>query len=191
MNIIRKKIIIFGKECDADLMSFDKSDKYEWKKLWDAWKQLRDKAIEYHFRGPNLLEGISETAFCLYKETSKRVLKVHGKGCNASADTYDIKKLRAEQIKATSVEEDLTSFGPKSKWDDLYFLDFYKDGALDGSFDVYLIDSELIYNRIVHKKNNETFRDQQNQKRRPRLSIKEIIKEYKIKPIDTNIKVWE
>lgn len=191
MKIIKKKIILFGKECEADLMTFDKNDRKEWKKLWDAWKQLRDKALEYHFRGPNLLEGISETAFCLYKESSKRVLKVHGKGCNASADTYDINKLRAEQIKATSVEEDLTSFGPKSKWDDLYFLDFYRDGALDGSFDVYLIDSELIYNRIVHKKNNETFRDQQNQKRRPRLSIKEIIKEYKIEPIDINIKVWE
>jgi hypothetical protein len=191
MKIIRKKIKLFNKECEADLMTFDKSDRLEWKKFWDAWKQLRDKALEYHFRGPNLLEGISETAFCLYKESSKRVLKVYGKGCNASADTYDIKKFRAEQIKAASVKNDLTSFGPKSKWDDLYFLDFYRNGDLDGSFDVYLIDSKFVYNFIVHKGKNETFIDQQKQKRRPRLSIKEIIKENSINPIDTNVKVWK
>jgi hypothetical protein len=190
MKIIKDKINLYGNICEAQLMEFDNSDKKEWKKLWDAWKQLKDMASQYKFRAPNLIEGISETAFCLFKPSSKRLLNVYG-GCNGSADTYDIETQRAEQIKATSIKEDLTSFGPESKWDDLYFLDFYRDGSLDGSFDVYLIDSEKIYSQIINKKKNETFIDQQKQGRRPRLSIKKIIRENNIKPIAENVRVWE
>ena len=73
----------------------------------------------------------------------------------------------------------------------LYFLDFYRDGDLDGSFDIYEIDKELIYNTIVHKGNSETFRDQQAQKRRPRLSLKALIKLHSISPHATNIRIWE
>jgi len=190
MKIIKKRINLYGNICEAELMKFEDSDRREWKRLWDAWKKLRDKAIEYKFRGPNLLEGISETAFCLYKPSSMRVIKVYG-NCNASADTYDISTYRAEQIKATSIAEDLTSFGPTTQWDDLYFLDFYRDGSLDGSFDVYLIKSNLIYSQILNKKKKETFKDQQKQGRRPRLSIKgDIILKYDIKPIAVNVRVW-
>jgi len=190
MRIIRQEINLYGDICEADLMEFDSSDKAEWKKLWDAWKQLKNIATQYQFRAPNLLEGISETAFCLFKPTSKRLINVHRK-CNASADTYDVETQRAEQIKATSIEEDLTSFGPDSRWDDLYFLDFYRDGSLDGSFDVYLIDSELIYSQVLNRSRNETFRDQQRQRRRPRLSIKSLIHRYGIEPIAENVRVWE
>jgi hypothetical protein len=190
MKIIRQKINLYGNSCEAELMDFDDSDRKEWKKLWDAWKQLRDIATYYHFRAPNLLEGISETAFCLYKPSSKRLIKVYNR-CNGSADTYDIKTERAEQIKASSIKEDLTSFGPEAKWDDLYFLDFYRDGKLDGSFDIYLIDSSLIYSQVLNKAKNETFRDQQRQGRRPRLSIKrDLIYKYNISPLATNVKVW-
>ena len=74
------------------------------------------------------------------------------------------------QVKASSVEEDLTSFGPKTEWDRIYFMDFYREGAWDGSFDIYEIDTEEILNFPVNKK--ETFQEQQKQGRRPRFSIK-------------------
>jgi hypothetical protein len=85
---------------------------------------------------------------------------------------------------------DLTSFGPTSRWDKLYFLDFYNNGNLDGSFDCYEIDTALIYNTVVNQGKNETFVDQQRQGRRPRLSLKKIIRENNITPIGSNIQVW-
>jgi hypothetical protein len=83
------------------------------------------------------------------------------------------------QIKATSIDSDLTSFGPRSEWDELYFLDF---SAGDGSFKVYKIEADWIYKYQVNK--NQTFAQQQAEKRRPRFSIIEgIIKPRKLKPI--------
>jgi len=185
MELVQKDIIIEGNKCKADVMIFDNNDRKKWRELWDFWLKLKNGLKEYKSREPNLPEGISETAFCIYSG-SVRLIKIYG-NCNKSADTYNLKTMETEQIKATSVEEDLTSFGPNSRWDKLYFLDFYRNGDMDGSFDVYQIDSELIYNSIVNKSKNETFTEQQKQKRRPRLSLKKIIKKYNIEPIATNV----
>ncbi|HOR52797.1 MAG TPA: Bsp6I family type II restriction endonuclease [Candidatus Pacearchaeota archaeon] len=87
-------------------------------------------------------------------------------------------------IKATSVSDDLTSFGPNSVWDDIYWLDFYKEGRFDGSFDVYRIPNELIYEHKVNK--GQTMKEQQEQMRRPRMRIRaEIITPNNLKPIKT------
>lgn len=189
MELITQNINLYGSSCQAELMKFDEEDSKQWIILWDSWKNLKLGLREYKTREPNLPEGLSETAFCMYSG-SLRLIDIKG-SCNKSADTYNIQSSKAEQIKATSVENDLTSFGPKSKWDVLYFLDFYRNGDLDGSFDIYQIDKELIYNTIVHKGNNETFRDQQAQKRRPRLSLKALIELHSISPLATNIRIWE
>ena len=142
---------------------------------------------EYKLREPNFPEGLSEVAFCLFSR-SKRFISLKGKS-SASFDTFNLKKNRAEQIKASSVERDLTSFGPKSKWDDLYFLDFYNDGKLDGRFNVYKISSQWIYKIKVNKK--QTFKQQQKQGKRPRFSITEDIIEKKgLKPVAQNVRIW-
>lgn len=130
-------------------------------------------------RGVNLPEGISESAFCL-EYNCARALKVQG-GKSASFDTIDLRTGRMQQIKATSVEDDLTSFGPRSVWDDLYFLDFYREGKYDGTFDVYKIPNKLLLNFPIN--GHETFKDQQLQGRRPRLHLKtQIIEPKKIRP---------
>ncbi len=69
---------------------------------------------------------MSEVAFCLYSG-SKRFVSLTD-DANSSFDTFNTETSRAEQIKACSVKSDLTSFGPNSKWDDIYFLDFYNQG---------------------------------------------------------------
>ena len=188
MRKIEQKINLYGKICKAEMMEFGEEDKEQWKKLWNTWMDLKLGLRSYEVREPNLSEGLSEIAFCIYTG-SKRLLNVTG-GCNASADSYHIERMEAEQIKATSIGKDLTSFGPKTKWDKLYFLDFYRNGELDGSFDCYEIDKELIYSTVVNKGKNETFRDQQNQGRRPRLSLKKIIQDNNIQPCGVDIKVW-
>jgi len=187
-----KKIIydinLYGTICNAELLQFEQNDKKEWKILWDSWDKLKAGLNNYDSRGPNLSEGLSESAFCLYSHSLK-IMNIQG-GCDSSADTYNLETQEAEQIKATSIKNDLTSFGPTSKWDKLYFLDFYNNGDLNGSFDCYQIDTNLIYTTIVNKSKNESFTDQQKQGRRPRLSLKKIIADNNIAPIDTNIKVW-
>lgn len=190
MNIIEHKAEVFGQECKLELMHFDRKDGKEWKRIFDIWKQLKLGLRSYKSREPNMPEGLSEVAFCLWSG-SARYIRIKGakQGIAGSFDTFDIKTNKAQQIKACSIEDDLTSFGPKSKWDDLYFIDFYNDGKVDGRFNVYLIPNKYIKNQSLNK--NETFADQQLQKRRPRFGIKkEIIAKYKIKALATNVKVW-
>jgi hypothetical protein len=190
MKIIEHTVKVFGQECKLDLMHFDKKDGKEWKRIFDIWKELKLGLRNYKSREPNMPEGLSEVAFCLWSG-SARYIKIKGTkaGIAGSFDTFDTSKNRAQQIKACSIEDDLTSFGPKSKWDDLYFMDFYNKGEIDGRFDVYLIPNKYIKGQSLNKK--ETFSDQQEQKRRPRFGIKkEIIKKYKIKPLASNVKVW-
>jgi hypothetical protein len=189
LELIKKEIDLFGNHCMADLMEFNKRDTQEWISLWNSWKTLKMGLRNYKSREPNLPEGLSETAYCMYSG-SHRLIEIYG-NCNRSADTYNLISNEAEQIKATSVEDDLTSFGPKTKWDKLYFLDFYRDGSLNGSFDIYEIDKNLIYNTIVNKGKNETFKDQQLQGRRPRMSLKKLIKENGIIAKDKNICIWK
>ena len=190
MKIIKHKVRIFKQECKVELMHFYKKDRKEWKRIFDVWKELKLGLRKYKSREPNMPEGLSEIAFCLWSG-SKRYIKLIGakEGITGSFDTFDLKNNKAQQIKACSIENDLTSFGPRSKWDDLYFLDFYNDGKIDGKFDVYLIPNKYIKSQLLNK--NETFVDQQEQKRRPRFGIKkEIIIKHKIKPLGKSIKVW-
>lgn len=190
MKIIEHNAKVFGQDCRLELMHFDTSDGKEWKKIFDIWKKLKLGLRRYKSREPNMPEGLSEVAFCLWSGSARYIrLKGSKKGIAGSFDTFNVVKNTAEQIKACSIEHDLTSFGPKSKWDDLYFLDFYSNGKVDGTFDVYLIPNKYIQDHSLNR--NESFADQQKQKRRPRFGIKkEIIAKYKIKPLGKNVKVW-
>ncbi len=186
MKIINTHSVVFNEECDLQLMEFDNEDRAKWKILFDKWKELKMGMRDYKSREPNFPEGLSEVAFCLYSG-SKRLLKLRGKA-SSSFDTYNIVSGKAEQIKATSVMEDLTSFGPKSKWDDLYFLDFFNEGKLDGTFNVFLIPTPTIHTMQVNAL--ATFLDHQSAGKRPRLKVKGIIRRDNILPIATNVKVW-
>ena len=64
---------------------------------------------------------------------------------------------------------DLTSFGPNSQWDRIFFVDFYREGLWDATFDIYEIATEDIYNFPVNA--TQTMADQKAQGRRPRFSI--------------------
>ena len=183
MKIEERTIILFGDEVTAKIQEFEKNDISHLKELWNLWYVFSKKMKEYSnetARKINLPEFISEGCWCILTG-SVRVLKP------SSADTYNLKTQRAEQIKASVIENDLTSFGPKSKWDDLYFLDF---SYLDGTFDVYQIPTDLLKREIVNKKKGETFEDQQKQGRRPRLSLKKFVRNHGIFPIYERVKIW-
>jgi hypothetical protein len=179
----KEKILIEGKRYEAELQYFEKKDRKWLRELYSHWSTLRTELKKAKARGPNFPEGISEVAFAIVFN-SPRVLSV--KGTSGSFDNYDIKNHKRIQVKATSVKTDLSSFGPKSKWDVLYFLDFYRDGKFDGKFDAYIIPNKLVPIQIVKKKTNQTFKDYQKLGKRPRFSVKRnIIRPLKIKPVKT------
>ena len=169
-------------EFRTEIIAFDQTDIPILKDVYDYWRELCNKISKIGGRYVNLPESLSEAAFCQCMNSVKLFKNISG--ANSSFDAYDLERKKRIQVKGCSVVPDLTSFGPRSQWDELYFVDFYRDGKFDGQFDVYLIPNELIYNFKINA--SQTFLDQQRQGRRPRLSIfRNIIIPNQIKPIKT------
>lgn len=171
----------------ADVIEFEESDRKELLEIYKSWRTLCDKLNVMQARSVNLPEGLSESAFCLEMKCVRTTGGVKNAGkikVNTSFDGYNSSNNKRIQVKACSVLPDLTSFGPRSVWDELYFVDFYRKGLWDGKFDIYKIETADIYTNSVNS--GQSFTDQQAEKRRPRFSIyKDIIIPKKIKPIKT------
>ncbi len=146
---------------------FDSSDDIVIRDLYNKWLELSLSLRELGGRGVNLPEVISESVFCRALGTIR--INSNIASANTSFDVFNLSNNKRIQVKACSVLPDLTSFGPRSIWDEIYFLDFYRNGDWDGKVDFYLIPNDLIYNHRVNE--NQTMRQQQQQGRRPRFSI--------------------
>jgi hypothetical protein len=182
MNIQSKTITLPEGSYDVEVQVFDQADRKRLYGIYKNWRNLCDELIEFHSRAVNLPEGISEGSFCL--ETGSVRITNSINGANSSFDCYNFTGKKRIQVKACSVLPDLTSFGPKSVWDEIYFMDFYKEGKWDGTFDIYKIENDLIYNHKVNS--SQTLKEQQAQGKRPRFSIyKSIIQEKGIPPFKT------
>ena len=128
----------------------------------------------------NIPELLSEAIFC-YHFDAGRLVGSNSK-INSSFDCLTLSPTKRIQVKSCSVARDLTSFGPRSVWDELYLVHFFPNERYDGSYKIYKINNELIYNHKVNA--NQTFRDQQKQGKRPRFSImKEIIQPQNLQPV--------
>ena len=177
MTLENRTLILPEGSFNTDVYIFNESDRQELFKIYTNWRELSINAQHLGGRGTNLPEILSEGIFCL--ETNSVRVDKSISGANSSFDAYNLSTSKRIQIKAASVIPDLTSFGPKSVWDELYFVDFSR---LDGTFDIYFIPSEEIYNMYVNK--NETMREQQQKGKRPRFSIyTKIIKDQGLIPI--------
>ena len=62
------------------------------------------------------------------------------------------------------------------------FLIYYNDGEYDGTFEVYEIPSNYVYDWIVSKKDNVTFLDRQLEGKRPRFSLRDLIQYNGLEP---------
>lgn len=154
----------------TEVTKFDSSDYDELRKIYDGWRLLCDNLKRLNARSVNLPEGLSEIGFAI----AKNMWRVTGSitGANSSFDCYDPRGNRNRnriQVKACSVLPDLTSFGPDSQWDRIFFVDFYREGRWDRTFDVYELVTSDIENYPVNA--NQTLKDQKLQGRRPRFSI--------------------
>ena len=179
MFIENKKIVIENTEVLAELQMFEDGDGKKLKTLYEKWISLSSLCQEMKGRKINIPEIISEGLFCI-EFGCARFLKCTGK-ISSSFDCLELENNTRIQVKATSVKEDLTTFGPKSKWDEIYLIHFLPNEQYDGSYCVYKIDDDLIYSHKVNK--NETFKDQQLAGKRPRFSLmKDIIIPHNVKP---------
>jgi len=177
MKIDWQDIKVNGKMIYAKVTIKENGDQAYLKEIYTKWLWLNKEIKSHSTRGINIPEFISENSFCIFFPNCIRVTKLKKGKCSFDAINTDTGK--RIQIKATSIKSDLTSFGPRSEWDELYFLDF---SAEDCSFKVYNIKKEWIYSHQVNK--IQSFQQQQEEKRRPRFSIIEkIIKPNNLKPI--------
>ena len=166
---------------------FGEEERKELQSVYRQWRGLSDSLIRLHSRGVNLPDGLSEGVFCMATGAVRMVENLPG--ANTSFDCYDMASKRRIQVKAASIIPDLTSFGPQSVWDDIYFMDFFRKGDWDGTVDIYRIDSSKIYSHPMNR--TQTFRDQQSQGRRPRFSIyTDLIRHHQLKPWST-YRLWQ
>lgn len=174
-----KELILDNVKYNVEVEVMEPSDKQEIILIYKLWNELSTELSKYGCRRANFPE-ISELIYCLIYD-SWRVNNVPQIE-HSSFDCYNPKNQSRIQVKATSVKDDLTSFGPRSIWDELIFMDFYPNEEYDGNFTVYKIPNDAVYNFKINK--NETFKDQQKRGVRPRFHIKkDLIKPLKIKPI--------
>ena len=160
--------------------AFDNSDFALLQEIFRDWLLINKKLKSLGGRNLNVPDVFSEALFCIAYNAVRT---------NNTAYSYDcVMRETGEgvQVKSASIADDLTSFGPRSTWDLLYFADFAPNGIVDGIVKFYRINDEYVYNIVVNAKKGETFIDQQNDGRRPRFSIKgKIITPYGIKPEKT------
>ncbi len=181
MKFEKHEIIIDDESYFAEVSVPESKDMPTIIKMYELWAELSTLLSEHGCRRVNLPE-FSELLYCIVYDCW-RFNNVKGfKNVHTSFDCYNPHNNKTIQIKSASIGRDLTSFGPKSTWDELYFMDFFCDEEYNGSFEVYFIPDDLIYGQSVNK--NQTMADQQTQNRRPRFSIKEkIIQPNNLKPL--------
>ncbi len=156
---------------------FDEVDFDKIKAIFKKWMEINNELKSLGGRTLNVPDVISEAIYCHFFNAART------NGTAYSYDAVDLTDGAGIQIKSASIPNDLTSFGPKSTWDKLIFMDFAPNGKLDGNINIYEITQD-VSGIIMNKGKNETFADQQAQGRRPRFSIKsEIIEKYGLKPI--------
>jgi len=155
---------------------FDNSDYSKLKEIFRDWVSINKKLKPLGGRGLNVPDVFSEALFCIFFNAIRT---------NGTAYSYDCVSLDTKagiQVKSASIPNDLTSFGPTSTWDEIYYVDFAPNGKVDGKVNFYKIDIDFS-DLVLNAKKGETFHDQQLQGRRPRFSMKnQLIKAYGIKP---------
>lgn len=139
-------------------------------KLYNDWRNMNNLLKDFASRKIRLPGGLSEPLFCIAKEMIRVTSNIPG--ASSSFDIYDPNSSLSHNrivFKASSVVPDLTSFEPHSGMDRLFFMDFYRTGMWDGTFDIYEIDVNQTLS--IKLKSKETVREQMLQGRRPRFSI--------------------
>ncbi len=139
--------------------------------IFPNWKELNNKIKEHYSRGINFHEAFSEiiVGYNFNLNLDK----------NSSADLIDNYE-KKYQIKGSSdYKNDLSSFGPNSSFDYLIYC-----GLNELKTELYIWKIDINFLKKIYVNNDETFEEQQKQKRRPRFSIyKKIVVPKELTPV--------
>ena len=151
----------------------------ELRRLYNSWKKLSDSVKKFGPRGVNIHEAISESAFAL---AMKCPILVSISGTK-KFDNYNPRTHARIQVKASGSDQGPSTFGPNSKFDDLYWLNFFRDGKYDGKFDIYKVQKNI---RTISVSKSQTVKQQQKAKRRPRFRMGPgFLKKYQMRKVMT------
>ncbi len=144
------------------MIKIDKNRFDKVRRIYFLWKEVNSLIKEDYTRGINLPEAITEPICCYVNDYYLSTGTDSG-----SEDAINPLNNNQVQIKATSNwNRDLTSFGPKTTFDELHFV------RLNQSEDkVYLYKIPINELKTLQVSSTQTFQEQQNQGRRPRFSI--------------------
>ena len=177
---MKKEIIKLRDGTIVEGDAFDKNDFKVLQQIFKDWLIMNEKLKSLGGRALNVPDVFSEALFCLAFNSVRTNNTAHSYDCVMRTNKAGV------QVKSASIPDDCTSFGPTSTWDVLFFADFCPNGKIDGLVKFYKIENSDIYSLVLNSKKGETFKDQQKQGRRPRLSIQSsIIKSKKLLPIKT------
>lgn len=144
--------------------------------LYFMWKKLNSMIKEDYSRGINLPEAITEPICCYANnfqlsipttEEARRKKKADKDEQSGSEDAINPDTGALIQIKATSNwDSDLTSFGPKSHFDELHFVRLNQEEDK-----MYLYNIPIDNLKSVKVNKTTTFEECQASGKRPRFSI--------------------
>ena len=183
MKIKNHKIKAGNKEIILELMTFDKSDVRIFKSTFNKYISLNNilKNKLKATRIMNFPDALSESVFCLAMNCGKLLGGKNTSGYSTSFDAYDAKREKRIQIKC-SASSGPTSFGPRSEYDEIYFVDFKSNGKIDGTYKIYKLENKDIDSVKVNK--DQSLVDQQKLDRRPRFEIRSaLVLKKKLKPL--------
>ena len=201
MKVTEEVIRVEGIKVRAMLQRFDSDDLKKLRSIFKTWKVLQKK-LDVYGRKSNIPEVVTEGIVAYFlgcpilgkfpdgsglkqvnytkaqKDRHRRNKKAGGtnkdrpKLPSSSFDCYDLDDQKTVQVKSASVDPDLTSFGPRSEFQKLYFLDFSSKGNPDGKFVIYDMPVARVKSILTKAK-------KKNPDVRPRFSFQEKILEGK------------
>lgn len=162
-----------------DLVTIDNARIADICRLYFYWQKLNSGIKSYVSRGINFPETLSEPMACYAMTIATGKEYKWNKGSGGDCVTEDGKLI---EMKASSnFDSDLTSFGPKCKFDNLLFLRLDQETNQLHIYDMKMSADDL---KKIKVNKTQTIGDQQQQGRRPHIRIiNEIILPQKMDPV--------
>ena len=123
---------------------FTNEDASSLKTIYESWRTLCGTLAAMNARAVNLPEGLSEIAFSIAKGVWRCTNSIPGANSSLTVTTQmAVEEIIAFRLKLAAFCQ-FNFVWPKFAVDRIYFVDFYREGNWDGTFDIYEIDTNDI-----------------------------------------------
>ena len=164
---------------------YSKKDMDKVIKLYREWISISKISKDLGGRKINTPEALSEVlgSYCYdlgRTNNAKSIGKVDGKSMDAVSKTGKRIQIKGSAVKGGT----LTSFSPKTNYDEILMMDFYANGDWDGTVKLTRLKP---FSKNIHVNTKHTFGEFQKQGKRPRFNLIKRIRDGKIPFIETKV----